>query len=32
MTARLSYDKACELGFRGSLHDWEQLLGAASPR
>ena len=26
-TARLSFNTACELGFRGSLDEWEQLLG-----
>jgi hypothetical protein len=27
MTARLSFNTACELGFRGSLDEWEQLRG-----
>jgi len=27
MTARLSFDIACELGFRGSLDEWERLQG-----
>jgi septal ring factor EnvC (AmiA/AmiB activator) len=26
--ARLSFDTACELGFRGSLGEWERLMGA----
>lgn len=30
--ARLSWEKACELGFRGSLGDWERLLGAVPKR
>ena len=25
--ARFTYHKACELGFRGSFGQWEQLLG-----
>jgi hypothetical protein len=28
MMARLSFDTACELGFRGSLDEWERLMGA----
>jgi hypothetical protein len=28
MTARLSFNTACELGFRGSLDEWERLMGA----
>jgi len=32
MTARLSYSKACELGFRGSLDQWERLMGAVPRR
>ncbi|HEY6154637.1 MAG TPA: hypothetical protein VIW07_12930 [Candidatus Udaeobacter sp.] len=31
-TARLSYSKACDLGFRGSLDEWERLMGAAPRR
>ena len=27
--ARLSWQTACELGFRGSLGEWERLMGAA---
>jgi hypothetical protein len=29
--ARLTWQTACELGFRGSLGEWEKLIGA-SPR
>ncbi len=32
MNARLSFNAAVELGFRGSLSEWERLLGAAPPR
>jgi len=32
MTARLSFNTACELGFRGSLDEWERLMGAVSRR
>ena len=32
MTARLSFDTACELGFRGSLDEWERLMGAVARR
>ena len=32
IAARLSWQTACELGFRGSLRDWERLIGAASGR
>src|SRR2546430_16150545 len=28
INARLSFNTACELGFRGSLDEWERLLGA----
>lgn len=28
VAARLSWQRAMELGFRGDLHDWERLLGA----
>jgi hypothetical protein len=28
MNARLSFNTACELGFRGSLDEWERLMGA----
>lgn len=30
--ARLSWQKACEIGFRGSLAEWERLMGVASSR
>jgi hypothetical protein len=30
--ARLSWQTACDLGFRGSLGDWERLLGATDGR
>ncbi len=30
--ARLSFNTACELGFRGSLDEWERLMGAAARR
>ncbi len=32
MNARLSFNMAVELGFRGSLSEWERLLGAAPKR
>ncbi len=32
MTARLSYSKACDLGFRGSFGEWERLMGAVPRR
>jgi hypothetical protein len=32
MMARLSFDTACGLGFRGSLDEWERLMGAAARR
>lgn len=32
VAARLSYSRACDLGFRGSLDDWEKLMGAAARR
>lgn len=32
VAARLSYSRACEFGFRGSLNDWEKLMGAAAKR
>jgi hypothetical protein len=31
-SARLSFDAACELGFRGSLDEWERLMGAVARR
>ena len=32
VSARLSWQQACELGFRGDLSEWLGLLGAATPR
>jgi hypothetical protein len=32
VAARLSWQQACDLGFRGSLTDWERLLGAQPKR
>ena len=32
VSARLSWQAACELGFRGSLGEWERLMGAVSKR
>ncbi len=32
VAARLTYNQACELGFRGSLAEWERLMEAAGPR
>ena len=32
INARLSFNTACELGFRGSLYEWERLMGAAASR
>jgi hypothetical protein len=32
VVARLSYNQACELGFRGSPDEWERLMGAAGKR
>jgi hypothetical protein len=32
MIARLSFNIACELGFRGSLDEWERLMGAVARR
>jgi hypothetical protein len=32
MVARLSFNTACELGFRGSLDEWERLMGAIARR
>ena len=29
LSARLSWQQACELGFRGTIEEWERLLGAA---
>ena len=30
--ARLSFQTACEVGFRGSLDEWERLMGAVARR
>jgi len=30
--ARVSFNSACELGFRGSLGEWERLMGAVARR
>ena len=30
--ARVSWQRACELGFRGNLGEWERLMGAAARR
>jgi hypothetical protein len=32
VAARLSWQTACTLGFRGSLGEWERLMGAVSKR
>jgi len=32
VNARVSFNTACELGFRGSLDEWERLMGAVSKR
>ncbi|MEY2510605.1 MAG: hypothetical protein QOE26_1368 [Verrucomicrobiota bacterium] len=32
IAAHLSWQNACELGFRGTLGEWERLLGAAVKR
>jgi hypothetical protein len=32
INARLSFNTACELGFRGSLGEWERLMGAVATR
>ena len=32
INARLSFETACELGFRGSLGEWERLVGATTKR
>src|SRR6476646_7310727 len=32
MSAHLSWQTACELGFRGNLAEWERLMGAAAQR
>jgi hypothetical protein len=32
MNARLTFKTACDLGFRGSLDEWERLVGAVARR
>jgi hypothetical protein len=32
MNARLSFNTARQLGFRGSLDEWERLMGAVARR
>jgi len=32
MNARVSFNTACELGFRGSFDEWERLMGAVTKR
>jgi len=32
INARLSFNTACELCFRGSLDEWERLMGAETKR
>jgi hypothetical protein len=32
VSARLSFNTACELGFRGGLEEWERLMGAVARR
>ena len=32
MSAHLSWQTACELGFRGDLDEWERLMGAVARR
>src|SRR4030095_11893599 len=32
INARLSFNTACELGFRGGLDEWERLMGAVARR
>jgi septal ring factor EnvC (AmiA/AmiB activator) len=32
MSAQLSWQTACELGFRGKLDEWERLMGAVARR
>jgi hypothetical protein len=32
MNARLSFNTACELGFRGGLDEWNRLMGAVARR
>lgn len=32
INAQLSFNTACEVGFRGSLDEWERLMGAVAKR
>ena len=32
VNARVSFNTACELGFRGSLDEWARLMGAVARR
>ena len=32
INARLTWQRACELGFRGNLTEWERLMGAVVKR
>ena len=32
MSAWLSFNTACDLGFRGGLDEWERLMGAVARR
>jgi hypothetical protein len=32
VNARVGFNTACELGFRGSLDEWERLMGAVAKR
>jgi len=32
VASRLSWQRACELGFRGSVQEWDRLMGAAPQR
>ena len=32
VNATLSFNTACELGFRGNLDEWERLMGAVARR
>jgi septal ring factor EnvC (AmiA/AmiB activator) len=32
VAARLTYTRACELGFQGGFREWERLMGAATRR
>jgi hypothetical protein len=32
VAARISYNEACALGFRGGFDEWERLMGAVARR